>query len=166
MHESSQRQASDLPARDKSMPIRLPALPALVAARALQADAALAARRALEQVRQLLAGYDLLREVLDDLPPASREDGAAALLRRLRAADRKALSCQERLEEATGFCASLRAVDSPTALVEVSANFFEMLSPYLDEAMEPVLARISRRTGLAPSDVEMIFPRPRPAIAA
>lgn len=129
------------------MPTRLPALPALVAARALEADAASAARRALDQVQRMLGAYDMLRDLLQDMPEPTRDAGGAALARRLRAADLMARACQDRLEEARGLCASLRAVDSPLALVEVPGALWEMLSPYLDDAMEPVLDRISRRVG-------------------
>lgn len=150
------------------MTTRLPALPALVAARALREDAAAAARRVLDQVRQLLGCYDLALAMVADLPPAAREALTEALHRRLLATDRAARACQQRLEEAQAFCASLRHAPSPVTLVEVSGDFFEMLSPYLDDAMAPVLERISRRVGdgVTADEVGRYFPPPRPAVAA
>ncbi len=148
------------------MPTCLPALPALVAARALEADASAAARRALDQVRRVLDGYDVLRNLLEDLPPPTREAGNAALADRLRAADAMAQACQERLEEAQVFCASLRNVDSPLSLVAVPSGLWEMLSPYLDDAMEPVLDRISRRAGCSVEDAGRVFLRPGQTLPA
>jgi hypothetical protein len=147
------------------MPTRLPALPALVAARALEADATAAARRALDEVRHLLAGYDLVRDLLDGLPGHVRNAGTAALARRLRAADERARACQDRLEEASVFRAAVRSLDSPTAPVDVPAGLWEMLSPYLDDAMAPVLQGISRRvgSGCTADDVSHLF---RPAVTA
>jgi uncharacterized Fe-S cluster-containing protein len=148
------------------MPTCLPALPALVAARALEADASAAARNALAQVRRTLDGYDLLRDLLDDMPASTREAGTAAFARRLRAVDAMAQACRERLEEAQEFCASLRGVDSPLSLVEVPPALWEMMSPYLDDAMEPVLDRISRRAGCPVEDVGRIFDRLGQAVPA
>ncbi len=148
------------------MPTCLPALPALVAARALEADASTAARRALDQVRRMLDGYELLRGVLDDLPPPTREAGTAALARRMRAADAMAQACQARLREAQAFCSTLRDVDSPLSVVEVPPSLWEMLSPYLDDAMEPVLDRISRRAGCSAQDVGRLFERPGQTLPA
>ena len=50
-------------------------------------------------------------------------------------------------------------------MVEVPAAFYEMLSPYLDDAMAPVLAAISRRVGdgCSAREVEALFPGPAPA---
>ncbi len=146
------------------MTIRLPALPALVAARALREDAARAARRSLDQIKQLLGCYDLAIGLVDDMPPAARTAMAEALRSRLLATERRARDCQERLDEAQAFCASLRDTPSPTAMVEVPPDLFEMLSPYLDDAMAPVLDRISRRAGRGCSaeDVGLLF---RPALA-
>lgn len=150
------------------MSVRLPALPALVAGHALKADATAAAQRALDQVGQLLASYDLARSLLDDIPQNAREAVAQALHRRFAAAGRMAESCRERLEEASGFCASLRSAPSPTTPVEVPAPLFEMLSPYLDDAMAPVLATISRRVGpgCTAEDVGAFLSKPGSAVAA
>lgn len=150
------------------MTTRLPALPALVAARALQEDAAAAARRALQQVKQLLGCYDLALSVVGDLPASAREALVTALQRRLRATERAARACQERLEEAQAFCGSFRYTPSPVAMVEVPGALFEMLSPYLDDAMALVLDRISRRVGAGctAEEVGRYFPVPRPVLAA
>ncbi len=146
------------------MTIRLPALPALVAARALRNDAAQAARRSLDQIKQLLGCYDLALSLVHDMPPAARDAMVAALRSRLVATEQRARACQERLDEAQAFCASLRHTPSPTTLVEVPGGLFEMLSPYLDDAMAPVLDRISRRagSGCTAEDVGLYF---RPALA-
>lgn len=146
------------------MTIRLPALPALVAAHALREDAAQAARRSLDQIRQLLGCYDLAIGLVGDMPPAARTAMAEALRNRLVATEARARACQERLDEASAFCASLRHTPSPTAMVEVPGSLFEMLSPYLDDAMAPVLDRISRRagSGCTAEDVGLFF---RPALA-
>ncbi|EYD77380.1 hypothetical protein Rumeso_01087 [Rubellimicrobium mesophilum DSM 19309] len=150
------------------MSVRLPALPALVAGHALKADATAAAQRALAQVSQLLASYDTTRALLDDVPHPAREALAAAIHRRFAAAGRLAESCRERLDEATGFCDALRCAPSPTTMVEVPASFFEMLSPYIDDAMAPVLAAISRRAGpgCTPGDVGAWLSRPGSPLAA
>lgn len=148
------------------MPIRLPALPALMAARALEADAAQAAQRALERVKTVLAGYDVLRDVLDVLPDEARAAGLGALAEKIRAADRLGRACRERLEEARGFRASLQDVDCPTAPVEVPPLFFEMLSPYLDDALAPALSAISQRAGCAPSEAGRFLTGPGRALAA
>ena len=150
------------------MTIRLPALPALVAARALREDAAAAARRALGLVKQLLGSYDLALALLEDLPASAREAMVAALHRRLVATERLARSAQARLDEVSVFCDLLRATPSPVAMVEVSGELFEMLSPYLDDAMAPVLDRISRRAGpgCTIEAVGRYFPPPCPVLAA
>lgn len=149
------------------MTIRLPALPALVAARALHRDAAQAARRSLDQVKQLLDCYDLALSLVHDMPAAARAAMAEALRNRLVTTEQRARGCQERLDEATALCATLRDTPSPTAMVEVQGSLFEMLSPYLDDAMAPVLDRISRRagTGCTAEDVGLLFPPARPALA-
>jgi hypothetical protein len=41
-----------------------------------------------------------------------------------------------------------------------------MLSPYLDDAMDPVLGAISRRATCTPEEVAALFPPPRPTLAA
>lgn len=148
------------------MTIRLPALPALVAARALRDDAAQAARGALDQVKQLLGCYDLALSVVADLPAATRDGLREALHGRLVSTERSARTAQERLEEVQAFCATLQRTPSPIAPVEVSETLFEMLSPYLDDAMAPVLARISRRAGASAEEVGRYFPAPRPVLAA
>lgn len=150
------------------MSVRLPALPALIAGQALKSDAALAAQRTLDQARRLLASYDLAHTILEEIPQHAREAVAVALHRRLAAAHRTADLCRERLDEAAGFCASLRGAGSPVAMVEVPAPLFEMLSPYIDDAMEPILAGISRRVGsdCTPQEAGSLFPRPGPAFAA
>jgi hypothetical protein len=147
------------------MSVHLPALPALVAGQALRADAMTAAHRAIDQIRHLLASYDLVHAILDDVPQAARESVAAALHRRFSAASRMADLCRERLDEAAGFCASLHDADSPVTMVEVPSPLFEMLSPYLDDAMDPVLAAISRRVGpgCTSEEVRALFPPPLPA---
>ena len=150
------------------MTIRLPALPALVAARSLRGDAAAAARRALDQVRQLLGCYDLALSLVADLPAPARTGLVEALHKRLVATERAARSCQSRLDEATTFCENLRHTPSPVAMVEVPGEFFEMLSPYLDDAMAPVIDRISRRAGpgCTLEAVGRYFPPPRSVLAA
>ncbi len=148
------------------MTIRLPALPALVAARALRDDAAQAARGALDQVKRLLGGYDLALSVVADLPAATRDGLREALHRRLVATERSARAAQARLEEVQELCATLRRTSSPVAMVEVSEALWEMLSPYLDDAMAPLLDRISRRAGTSAEEVGRYFPSPRPAFAA
>lgn len=148
--------------------ISLPALPALVAGRALRDDATAAARRSLEEARRLLASYDVTMNMIEGLPDQAQGLVAQALQRRLTAANRLAQSCQHRLDDAALFCRSLDRVSSPVAMVEVSGAFFEMLSPYLDDAMEPVLRSISRRVGhgCSADQVETFFPRPKPSLAA
>lgn len=150
------------------MTIVLPALPALMAGQALRSEAEVAARRTLDQIRRLLDSYDLVRSLLDEVPPAAREVLAAALGRRLAAAGQGADHCRQRLDEAAELCAAIRDVPSPVDPVEVSDPLFEMLSPFLDDAMEPVLADISRRAGpgCTPEDVRGLFPPARPAIPA
>ncbi len=148
------------------MTIHLPALPALVAGRALQSDCAEAARRALEEVRNILTGFDLARGVVHDLPAEAAQAMAAALARRLTEADRKARACRERLDEIRGFCTTLHATESPVAMVAVSEALWEMLSPYVDEAMAPVIDRISGRVGCSPEEAAGYFPAARPAMAA
>jgi hypothetical protein len=148
------------------MTIRLPALPALVAARALQDDAGRAARRALDQVQQLLGCYDLALSVVAELPAAARDGMTRTLHKRLVATERAARAAQQRLEEVQAFCASFRRTASPVAMVEVSGTLFEMLSPYLDDAMAPLVERISRRAGTSAEEVGRYFPAPRPAFAA
>jgi len=150
------------------MSVRLPALPALVAGHALKADAMAAAHKALTQVSRLLASHDVTRSLLDDVPQSSRESLAAAMHRRYVAASRLAESCRERLEEATGFCDALRHAPSPTTLVEVPVSLYEMLSPYIDDAMEPVLATISHRAGAGCTarDVGAYLARPGSALPA
>ena len=150
------------------MSVRLPALPALVAAHALKADAMAAAQRALDQVARLLASHDVTRSLFDDVPPPAREALAAAIHRRYAAAGRLAESCRERLEEATGFCDALRCAPSPTTPVEVPAPLFEMLSPYIDDAMAPVLAAISDRVGpgCTAEEVGAFLSRPGSPLAA
>lgn len=150
------------------MTIRLPALPALVAARALRDDAASAARRALDQVRQLLGCYDLALALVSDLPATAGEEMVDALRKRLVTTERIARSCQARLDEASAFCEALCRTPSPIAMVEVPGEFFEMLSPYLDDAMAPVLERISRLAGpgCTREAVGRYFPPPRSALAA
>jgi hypothetical protein len=149
------------------MSIHLPALPALAAGHALRADAMAAAHRSMDQVRQLLGSYDLVRSLMDDVPQVARDSLAMALHRRFAAAGRLADSCRERLDEAAGFCASLQDADSPTSLVEVPAPFYEMLSPYLDDAMAPVLDAISRRVGpgCTTEEVGAYLAKPGPAFA-
>ena len=149
------------------MTIHLRALPALVAARALRKDAA-AARRTLDLVRKLLGSYDLALALLADLPVPAREAMVAALHKRLVATERLARSAQARLDEVSVFCDLLKGTPSPVAMVEVSVDLFEMLSPYLDDAMAPVLARISRRAGpgCTVETVGRYFPPPRPVLAA
>lgn len=142
------------------MTIRLPALPALVAARALEHDAALAARRALDGVRQLLGCYDLALSVVGDLAPPAREEMTRALHGRLVATERGARAAQGRLEEVRAFRRALGRVPSPVAMVAVGASLFEMLSPYLDDAMAPVLDRIGRRAGASAEEVGRLFPQP------
>ena len=148
--------------------ISLPALPALVAGRALRDDAAAAARRSLEDAQRLLVSYDVTLSMMVGLPDHAQGPVAQALQRRLTAANRLAQACQNRLEDAAWFCRSLDRVSSPVAMVEVSSTFFEMLSPYLDDAMEPVLKTISRRVGPGcnADQVEAFFPRPKPSLAA
>ncbi len=148
--------------------ISLPALPALVAGRALKVDAAVAAERALEDARRLLACYDMTVSVMDEMPGTAKGLVAEVLHQRLAAANRKAKACQERLDDAAGFCRSLSQAASPVMMVEVSGPFFEMLSPYLDDAMQPVLETISRQVGFGctADQVGAIFPRPRPTLAA
>ena len=150
------------------MPVHLPALPALVAGHALKADAMAAAHRALAQVTRLLDSHDVTRSLLDEVPQAAREALSAAIHRRYAAAGRLAESCRERLEEATGFCDTLRCAPTPTTLVEVPVPFFEMLSPYIDDAMAPVLAAISRRAGpgCTADDVGAYLSGPGSAVAA
>ncbi|TNC72243.1 hypothetical protein [Rubellimicrobium roseum] len=150
------------------MSIRLPALPALVAGRALKADTVVAAQRALDEANRLLQGFEVALSLLDDLPDLARPALVEALRHRLAAADRRARASQDRLEEVTGFCGSLRSAASPVEMIEVPAALFEMLSPYLDEAMRPVLQTLSRRAGPGCS-VEMVesyFPSPSPAVPA
>jgi hypothetical protein len=149
------------------MSIHLPALPALVAGHALRDDAMAAAHRAMDQVRQLLASYDLVRTLMDDVPQGAREAMALALHRRFAAASRLADTCRERLDEAAGFCASLHHADSPVTPVEVPGPFYEMLSPYLDDAMAPVLDAISRRAGpgCTAEEVGAYLAKPGPAFA-
>jgi hypothetical protein len=148
------------------MPVALPALPALMAGQALRTDAMAAAQAALEQVRQLVSAYDLTLSLVRDLPPPARDALTAALSDRATVLDRLARHCKARLDEATDFVRSLDAALSPTDLVEVPGPFFEMLSPYLDDAMDPVLGAISRRATCSPEEVAAIFPRPRPTLAA
>ena len=148
--------------------ISLPALPAMVAGRALKADTAAAAQRALDQAKRLLAWYDLTLGVMDELADATHGELVQVLQRRLLAANRATIACHERLDDATEFCRSLDRVTSPVAMVEVPSTFFEMLSPYLDDAMEPVLQAISRRvgSGCSTDEVEAYFPKPKPTLAA
>jgi len=149
------------------MSIHLPALPALVAGQALRSDAMDAAHRAMDQVRQLLASYDLVRSLMDDVPQTARDSLALALHRRFAAAGRLADSCRERLDEAAGFCATLDHAPSPVTMVEVPGPFYEMLSPYLDDAMAPVLDTISRRVGpgCTSEEVGAYLAKPGPAFA-
>lgn len=148
------------------MPIQIPALPALVAGRALQADAAAAARRALEEVRKVLAGFDLARGVMGDLPDEAAKAMGAALARRLAQADARARATRERLDGIVAFCTALHGAPSPVEMVEVEEGMWEMLSPYLDEAMAPVIDRISDRAGVTAEEAAGYFPLPRPAFAA
>lgn len=148
------------------MPVALPALPALMAGHALKADATAAAQAALEQLRQLVSAYDLTLSLVADLPQAARQALTSALTERAERVDRLARNCQDRLDEATAFVRSFGATCSPTDMVEVPGPFFEMLSPYLDEAMDPVLGTISRRATCSPEEVAAFFPRPRPSLAA
>jgi hypothetical protein len=148
------------------MTTRLPALPALVAARALREEATAAARRSLDQVRDLLSCYDLALAVARDLPPSAREVLVDALHGRLVATEGAAQACQARLEEVGRFCDRLRAIPRPNAMVEVPAPLFEMISPYLDDAMEPVIAAISRRAGPGCSAEAVGRYFAQPAIAA
>ena len=150
------------------MSVRLPALPALVAGHALKADAMAAAHRALTQVTRLLDSHDVTRSLLDEVPPTAREALSAAIHRRYAAAGRAAESCRERLEEATGFCAALQNAPTPTTLVDVPLAFFEMLSPYIDDAMAPVLATISHRAGpgCTADDVGAYLSKPGSTVAA
>lgn len=149
------------------MSVRVPALPALVAGQALKSEAAASAQRTLGRIRQMLASYDLARDLLDDVPLPAREALASALHRRLRAAGQSADLCRERLDEVEELCASLRDAPSPVAIIDVPDDLFEMLSPYMDEAMEPVLFAISRRVGpgCTAEEVNALFPRPQPAHA-
>jgi hypothetical protein len=119
-----------------------------MAGQALKADAMTAAQAALDQVRQLVSAYDLTLSLVRDLPPAARGVLTAALSDRAATLDRLAQNCGARLDEATEFVRSFDATLSPTDLVEVPGPFFEMLSPYLDDAMDPVLGAI-----LAPRDL-------------
>lgn len=129
------------------MTVSLPALPALLAGRALRDEAAAAAGKVMDQVRTLLACYDLTLALIDDMPEAARLAATQALTRRLAAIDRAARHCLDRLDEAAGLCRSLDGLGSPLATVEVPDPLFEMLSPYLDDAMAPALAAIARRAG-------------------
>jgi hypothetical protein len=147
------------------MTTHVPALPALVAARALRDDATAAARRALDQVSRLLRAYDLALDVVGDLPPDAQAALAGALHRRLQTTDRNARACEARLGEAHELCEEAARAPSPTDLLPVAAPLFEMLSPYLDDAMAPVLAGISAKVGggCTPRDVARIFPAPAAA---
>ncbi|MBP1807268.1 hypothetical protein [Rubellimicrobium aerolatum] len=144
------------------MPISLPSLPALVALRALQAEAAAAAVHALDDAQRVLGSYDVVLEVTADLPEESRVAVLRALARRLAAADHRTRACQARVDEAVRFGRTLRGKPSPVDLVEVPADLFEMLSPYLDDAMTPVLRAIAGRAGRGCSAevVESYFPQP------
>jgi hypothetical protein len=137
-----------------------------MAGQALKAEATAAAQAVLDQVRQLVSAYDLTLSLVHDLPPAAREALGTALSERAATLDHQANHCRARLDEAAAFLRSFDATVSPTALVEVPGPFFEMLSPYLDDAMGPVLGVISRRATCTPEEVAALFPRPRPTLAA
>lgn len=147
------------------MTTHVPALPALVAARALHDDAARAARAALDQVTRLLRTYDLALEVLRDLPPPLQSGVAEALGRRLSSTETRARAAEARLDEARRLCRDAGAAPGPTAPVAVESPVFDMLAPYLDDAMQPVCARISARVGrgLTADDIAGFFPAPAAA---
>lgn len=149
------------------MLVSLPALPALVAGRALRTDAVSAAQRALEETGRLLDGYEVFLGLIGDLPEEVRPALAEALRKRLAAADRRAQSCRDRLDDVAGFCRTVHSASSPVEMVEVPAPLFEMLSPYIDDAMRPVLRTISRKAGAGCTVevVESYFPKPVPTSA-
>ncbi|WP_210528286.1 hypothetical protein [Rubellimicrobium arenae] len=150
------------------MTISVPSLPALVAGRALKADAAAAAERTLRDAARLLDAYELAAGLMDSLPDEARASFAQALARKLAATDSMAKACQSRLDEAVEFCRSFGRFVSPVEMVEVPGAFFEMLSPYLDDAMDPVHRMLAKRAGPGCSVelVESFFPRPVPVGAA
>ena len=147
------------------MPVSLNALPALFAGRALKADAVTAAQRTMQETSRLLQGYDLSVSILKGLPGAARDKAMRTLHARMAAGDRKAKAASDRLTEAEAFCRRAEAVASPTDPILVEDAVFEMLSPYIDDAMEPVLADLASRSGATPEAVASIFSKPRPALA-